>query len=149
METTTRRPNVSTPAHWQSALQRAIDQGVTVRQIQCGAWVATSGTDNEVAYLVTATGCECRAAAESDPVCKHRAALRHRLGMLTLDVRPVPAPVVIESIESPDPRPNTCPDCDGNGFVRKASATFRDTTFRVNCRRCRAIGVLSVHRVSA
>ncbi len=91
METTTRRPNQDTPERWQAALQRASTQGVQIRQIQCGAWVATSGTDAEAAYLVTSHGCECAAGVALDPVCKHRAALREMLGTLALDAPVAPA----------------------------------------------------------
>ena len=81
------------PARWQRALRRALAEGVAVRQLATsGVWVATSGTDPDAAYVVTPTGCECRAAAEGDVCCKHRALLRHRLGTLDLDPEPEPVP---------------------------------------------------------
>jgi hypothetical protein len=82
----------NTPARWQKALKRALEQGVDVRQLATtGVWVATSGTDSTAAYVVTESDCECRAAQEGDCVCKHRALLRHVLGMLPLDPDPTPA----------------------------------------------------------
>ena len=96
METTTRRPNQDTPERWQAALTRAHAQGVTCRQIMCGAWVATSGTDTEAAYLVTSHGCECAAGVALDPVCKHRAALREMLGTLARE-EPVAPAVEVEA----------------------------------------------------
>lgn len=88
----------SSPARWQKALKRALEQGVDVRQLATsGVWVATSGTDSTAAYVVTESDCECRAAQEGDRVCKHRALLRHVLGLLPLDPDPTPAaPAVAE-----------------------------------------------------
>ena len=83
MRTTTRE---STPDRWQAALRRAIAEGVQVRQLAgSGLWVATSSHDPGVAYEVTPWSCECTAGQYDDPVCKHRAALLHRLGHLALD----------------------------------------------------------------
>jgi len=97
METTTKpRSNQDTPERWQAALRRASAQGVQIRQIQCGAWVATSGTDTEAAYLVTSHGCECAAGVALDPVCKHRAALREMLGTLARE-EPVAPAVEVEA----------------------------------------------------
>ena len=175
METTTRRQNQDTPERWQTTLTRAHAQGVTCRQIQCGAWVATSGTDSDSAYLVTSHGCECAAGVALDPVCKHRAALREMLGTLAREAPEVPA---VEADDDWDgfwaglyaaypgiaPGPITsmsdlaivldarslpaddglCAACDGNGFHRKASTTFRGTTFRVGCRSCRGTGFAPV-----
>lgn len=92
----------ASPERWQKALDRAIAQGVTVRQLACGVWTATSGTNPTAAYAVTLFDCECRAAAEGDPVCKHRAALADELGYL--EPRDDPAPATI-----------TCPVCHGTG----------------------------------
>ena len=78
---TLRRAN--TPDRWQAALQRALLEGVQVRQLAgSGAWVATSSTDPGAAYEVTPWTCECQAGQYDDPVCKHRAALHLRLGRL-------------------------------------------------------------------
>src|SRR5215204_2892748 len=95
MQTTTRtRDTADTPARWAKALERAIAQGVTVRQLATsGAWIATSGSDVEVAYIVSTDTCECRAGAEGDPCCKHRAALRQRLGLLEPAPAPIPTPI--------------------------------------------------------
>lgn len=86
----------NTPARWQKALRRALDEGVDVRQLATtGVWIATSGTSSSTAYVLTPTDCECRAAAEGDVCCKHRALLRHVLGDLPLEPQPEPpAPVV-------------------------------------------------------
>jgi hypothetical protein len=88
---TTRRTRTASPARWQKALKHAFDQGVTVRQLQCGVWVATSGADATSAYAVTLHDCECRAAQEGDPVCKHRATLAYTLSHLAPEPEP-PAP---------------------------------------------------------
>ena len=71
----------ATAARWQAAVERAEREGVQVRQLGCGVWVATSGTDAGAAYVVTASGRECRASSEGDPVSKHRAAFRVRVGV--------------------------------------------------------------------
>ncbi|MDP9366894.1 MAG: SWIM zinc finger family protein [Chloroflexota bacterium] len=82
----TRKPVTATPARWQAALRRAFKEGVQVRQLAgSGAWIATSGTDAATAYVVSLGECECPAGEHGDPVCKHRAALAHRLGRLNAD----------------------------------------------------------------
>ncbi len=79
-------PRESTPDRWQAALRRAIAEGVQVRQLAgSGLWVATSSHDPGVAYEVTPWSCECTAGQFNDPVCKHRAAMLHRLRHLALD----------------------------------------------------------------
>lgn len=73
---------------WQAALTRAYDEGVDLRQlVGSGAWIATSASDITAAFMVTEHACECFAAEFSDPVCKHRAMLRHRLGHLPMPER--------------------------------------------------------------
>ncbi|MDP9370481.1 MAG: SWIM zinc finger family protein [Chloroflexota bacterium] len=95
------RRREASPARWQWALERAIAQGVHVRQLQCGVWVAASGTDLNAAYAVTLADCECRAASEGDPVCKHRAALAHRLGRLDADPQPEPPAPAAPAVRRP------------------------------------------------
>src|SRR5690348_7755106 len=88
--TTRRRVTAASPARWAKALERAIAEGVQVRQLATsGVWVATSGTQAGLAYVVTGDGCECRAAAEGDAVCKHRALFWYLMGILD---RPEPEP---------------------------------------------------------
>lgn len=71
------------PQRWQKALERAQRAGLQLRQLMgSGAWIVTSERDDEAAYMVTEFDCECFAAEYGDPVCKHRAMLRHRLGHL-------------------------------------------------------------------
>ncbi|MDP9369402.1 MAG: SWIM zinc finger family protein [Chloroflexota bacterium] len=95
MEATMRTRWQASQDRWQAALRRAIVEGVQVRQLAgSGAWVATSGTDASTAYVVSLRECECPAGEHGDPVCKHRAALAHRLGRLDADPEPEPqAPV--------------------------------------------------------
>lgn len=79
-----RRAN--TPDRWRRALERASHGGLQLRQLAgSGAWIATSERNDEAAYMVTEEDCECFAAEFGDPVCKHRAMLRYRLGHLALD----------------------------------------------------------------
>ena len=84
MDTTVSRPGrVDSPARWQAALQRALDNGVRAYQISgTGQWVATSASRPGVCYAVAPTTCECEAALAGDPVCQHRAAVRCELGLL-------------------------------------------------------------------
>lgn len=144
MNTAVRQRTIAdTPVRWQAAIKRADAEGVTVRQLQCGVWVATSGTDANGAYIVTPTGCECRAAAEGDPICKHRAALRLRLGLLAVEVEP--APIVREVIVLT--APDDCQPCEGRGYFRKESRIFTGTTFRANCIACKGTGKRDGQRI--
>ena len=85
------RTRVETPERWMKAAERAVAEGVQVRQCAgSGAWVANSGTDAAVAYEVEVTGniahgCGCLAGLNDDPVCKHRARFYLDAGLLTLD----------------------------------------------------------------
>src|SRR3954454_11010958 len=98
----TRQNRQATPERWQKAAARAIVKGVQVRQVNAnGMWVATSGTDATMAYLIDVTNgiaqsCTCPAGEFGDPVCKHRA--RYYLDLGLLDPEPEPpasaAPVI-------------------------------------------------------
>jgi hypothetical protein len=103
MATTMQRTNrAATPARWQAALTRAMEAGVQVRQLTSGAWIATSATDPTAAYELGVTGdvahdCTCKAGAFGDPVCCHRAAYYHLVGLLDRDPEPPnpAAPVLV------------------------------------------------------
>lgn len=81
-----RQTRTSTPARWMKAVERALAEGVEVRQLAgSGLWVASSGSDATVAYEVDVTGnvahgCGCLAGLNGDPVCKHRAAFYLLIG---------------------------------------------------------------------
>ncbi len=97
-----RKPIAATPARWQAALRRAVAEGVQVRQLAgSGAWVATSGTDAVTAYVVSLRECECPAGEHGDPICKHRAALAHRLGRLDADPEPEPPAPAARAVRRP------------------------------------------------
>ena len=105
---TVMQTRANTPARWQAALRRALDEGVEVRQLAgCGMWVATSTSSAGTAYEVNPWECECHAGQHGDPVCKHRAVLRERLGALLLD----------EEREPPAwAAPASCHNCHGHGW---------------------------------
>jgi hypothetical protein len=120
----------NTPARWQSALRRAVAEGVQVRQLAgSGMWIATSATDAETAYEVTPWECECHAAQFGDPVCKHRAVLLATLGRIA------------ESAEGVSGR--LCDVCNGMGShpaIARHDQLWRNET--VTCEHCRGTGVL-------
>ncbi len=126
--TQTRKPMVATPARWQTALRRAVAEGVQVRQLAgSGAWIATSGSDVTAAYLVSANGCECQAGEYGDPVCKHRAAYWHALGRLDLEPElAAVAPPTPESVIA-------CLHCDGNGFDPTCQGHRITGSYTVHC----------------
>ncbi len=146
-QTQTRRPiRRATPQRWQAALQRALAEGIQVRQLAgSGAWVATSGSDPAVAYLVSAQGCECQAGEHGDPTCKHRAAFWHAQGVLDLEPEPAAAPVVAA------PTPATCPACGGNGFDPGCQGHRIAGSFVVHCPcpTCDGAGTVTVSVVLA
>lgn len=99
--------NISdSPARWQAALDRAIANGIQVRQLaSTGQWIATSGSDATVAHELGVTGgiaheCDCLAAQHGDPICQHRAAYYRLIGALA------PLPVAA-------PAPRRCSSCTG------------------------------------
>src|SRR5690349_18456289 len=81
----------ATPERWQAAARRALDEGVEVRQVNTsGMWVANSGTQRNVAYLLEINQgivrtCSCPAGAYGDPVCKHTARYYLDMGLIDLD----------------------------------------------------------------
>ena len=84
------------PGRWMKAAERAISEGIQVRQIQgSGQWIASSGSDRTVAYEINVTGnvahgCDCLAGLNGDPCCKHRAAFYLLIGALDLTPEPDP-----------------------------------------------------------
>ncbi len=59
---------------WTALKAKGIREGVTVRRLSDGTWIATSASDPHAAYKVTTGGCECRGHAFTGH-CKHRALL--------------------------------------------------------------------------
>lgn len=78
----------ASPARWQKAVQRAIDEDVRVSQVNAnGMWVANSGTQPGVSYLLEITNgivrsCSCPAGQFGDPCCKHAARAYLDMGIL-------------------------------------------------------------------
>ncbi len=134
---------IGTVERWARAAERAAVAGVQVRRVAGVGYVVSSGTDADTAYVVTLTGCQCAAAVNGDPVCRHRAALAVALGIIA-----VPTPVEVATVATATPvrMDGGCGQCGGEGFYRKASATFPVTTYRVNCAACRGTGQRPVER---
>ena len=138
MATTMIRQRPATPARWQAALGRAIAEGVQVRQLAgSGLWLATSSTDAGTAFALAVTGdvahgCECPAAAHGDPVCKHRAAFYHTVGVLDPDPGPgaPAAPVALP-----------CWSCRGTGTEQVEGTNGR--WFLVACEACNGAGSIA------
>lgn len=118
---------------WQKAAERAITEGIQVRQLQgSGQWIATSGQDDAVAYELEVTGniahgCTCLAGLHGDPCCKHKAAFFVLVGALAL---------------TPAPQDVNCPACLGCGTVydrnlEKAGWLYPD------CRECAGSGLVA------
>lgn len=78
-----------TPAQWQRAARRAVDEGIEVRYMpHWDVWVAwRPGSENayRVRLVDGEVACECTAASYGN-ACKHAAALRMRRGELALAV---------------------------------------------------------------
>src|SRR5829696_7698832 len=116
------RTRTSSPARWMKAAERAVAEGVQIRQLQgSGQWIASSGSDSTVAYEVQVTGivahgCGCLAGLNNDPVCKHRAAFY--LLISALDPEPEPpasaAPVICFRCHGAEA---DCPVCQGAGVA--------------------------------
>ena len=119
-----RTVRAATPARWQAALRRALAEGCQLRQLATsGVAVVTSGTDASLAYVVTGADCECRAAQEGDPVCKHRALYWHRNGVL--DPEPEPgAPAPAAPADGGEPYAPYVP-CDQSGWTEAMRADYR------------------------
>jgi hypothetical protein len=70
----TRKNRTATPSRWMKAAERAVAEGVQIRQLAgSGQWVASSGSDASIAYEVAVTGnvahgCGCLAGLNDDPV---------------------------------------------------------------------------------
>lgn len=105
------RARVENPARWLKAAERAVSEGIQVRQLQgTGQWIANSGSDSAVAYELEVTGnvahgCDCLAGLNGDPCCKHRASFYLLIG--ALDLTPEPEP--------PAPALADCWACSGCG----------------------------------
>ena len=133
MATTMVRPSRSepaprrqgTPERWQAALQRALAEGVQVRQLAgCGAWLATSGTDATKAYELLVVGgivreCGCPAGQHGDPVCKHAARYYNLVGLLDLEDDPEPPTPAAPALPLVP-----CWNCGGAGRERSVRALF-------------------------
>ncbi len=76
------------PARWARAAERAIREHIAVRQVNAsGMWVATSGTQANLAYLLeinrgVVESCSCPAGDFGDPCCKHAARFYLDAGLL-------------------------------------------------------------------
>lgn len=119
-----RRPRQASPERWRKAAERAISEGIEVRQVNStGMWVANSGSAANVAYVLEIVGglvrsCSCPAGEFGDACCKHAA--RYYLDTGVLD----PAPVCIRCQGHPwrTLRVSQCPACHSAGRGEGAPA---------------------------
>src|SRR4051812_47595182 len=116
----------ATLERWQKAAERAVAEGISVRQVNAsGMWVASSGTHANVAYVLEITGtlvqsCSCPAGTFGDPVCKHAARFYLDAGLLELD-DPEPDPPALGATSVICFRcrgaASGCPVCQGAGVA--------------------------------
>ncbi len=140
------RTRTSSPSRWRRAVQRAISEGVQVRQLAgSGAWIATSGQDATIAYQVAisggvAHGCDCPAGEHGDPVCKHRALWYHLAGLL--DPEPEPATLAIAVVVP-------CRDCGGDGYQRIVTGGRLSDWIAAPCHACLSTGIVPGEEAAA
>jgi hypothetical protein len=95
-----RSTRIASPERWQHAAERAIVEGTEVRLVNAsGMWVANSGSQANVAYLLEITGsivqsCSCPAGSFGDPCCKHAARFYLDAGLLDPE-DPEPDPLAL------------------------------------------------------
>ena len=92
---------LATPARWRAALARAVSSGIVLRyEASTGMAVVTSGSDGTICYVTDGRICTCKACANGDPVCQHRAIYWRERGML--DPEPTPPAIRIRSFSELD-----------------------------------------------
>ena len=140
-----RHSRTNSAARWTTAAERALGEGVQVRQlVGSGQWIATSGSDSAVAYEVEVTGnvahgCGCLAGLNGDPVCKHRAAFYLLIGALNLNPEPEPpAPAAAAD----------CAACHGCGVLYDRNLE-RAGWFYPTCTACAGSGVAATPAIFA
>jgi hypothetical protein len=85
---TTEKQRRVTPGRWLKAAARAIAEDIDVRQVNAnGMWVASSGTQANVGYLLEVVdgvvrSCTCPAGEFGNPCCKHAARFYLNAGLL-------------------------------------------------------------------
>jgi hypothetical protein len=110
-----RGTRTASPERWQHAAERALAEGIEVRQVNAsGMWVANSGSQANVAYLLEITGslvqsCSCPAGSFGDPCCKHSARFYLDAGLLGLDDPEPEPPAFGGSVD--------CSSCHGCGVI--------------------------------
>jgi hypothetical protein len=120
------RIRTENPARWIKAAERAVAEGIQVRQLQgSGQWIANSGSDATVAYEVQVTGnvahgCDCLAGLNGDPVCKHKAAYYLLIGALYLTPEPDPPALGVLCFKCYG-KDAGCPLCAGFGTASLAA----------------------------
>ena len=131
MVTTVNRQRVESTARWQSALQRAIANGIEPLQIAgTGEWVATSASKIGTVYRTDGVNCECDAGLAGNPVCQHRAVVRFIRGHLVMpDAAETPASI-------------DCPSCGGRGWTYCGDDYY--WPYQIACRRCAGDGRVAV-----
>jgi hypothetical protein len=124
------RPSrIETPARWQKALRRALENGVEILTASDdGERFATSASRLDLLHRVDPYRCTCEAGIAGDPICMHRAALRFVLGWLAL-------PELDEAAATID-----CPACQGCGWAYVEVDGGRAWPDQVECRRCDGSG---------
>ena len=132
----------ASPERWQKAAERALAEGIEVRQVNAGGlWVVSSGSQSTVAYLLEITGtlvlsCSCPMGSFVDPCCKHAARFYLDAGLLDLEDPEPDPPALGASLDRPECRGcgvlydkhlekagwlyPPCGACQGTGIVSKA-----------------------------
>jgi hypothetical protein len=128
----THKPRQASPERWQRAARRAMAEHIEVRQVsENGMWVANSGSDPKVAYVLeivagVVRSCSCPAGEFGDPCCKHAARYYLDAGLLDPEPEPpAPAPVACFRCRGADARCPVCADAGATCRPTQRSVTDR------------------------
>ncbi len=128
VQTATRRPvRPTTPADlWRLADQARANGVRLLSEGLSGERFATSATDPNTVYRLTAYSCTCKGFCHTGR-CQHHALLLAELGWLP-DVEPITGAV--------DARPAACPTCHGAGWVKATTGGWLTDWVGIPCRDC-------------
>ncbi len=138
VQTATRRPvRPTTPADlWRLADQARANGVRLLSEGLSGERFATSATDPNTVYRLTAYSCTCKGFCHTGR-CQHHALLLAELGWLP-DLEPAPASVA------------TCPTCGGRGIDPACSGhPVAGMTVHCPCHACQGAGTVTVDVVIA